>query len=504
MKHVAGFIPLVLLLPMAGCSTARPWLNPPLEPGEQIRYDGRQQIGDPSRAGDLLVVASFSGGGSRAAAFAHAAIEELDAHTFVWNGRATTVAREVDMVAGVSGGSVAAAHFALHGLESHLERFPADFLDVDFQRELVFTSLRPSRLYTMSSPWLGRGQIMAQAFDAQLFKGATFGDLAGMSGRPYLIVGATNLLNGSEFDFASDQFAMLCSSIDRVPLSFAVASSSSVPLVFSPMTLQNHAERCAASTDHRLTEDPSTPSGNARARLVRSESESLTRSEGKYLHLVDGAVSDNLGLRRIADYVAQAGGVRAVLSALNDASTGAETIPRRIVFLSVNAETPPTSDLGASARTPSSLDVLGALVNGNLGRHSRETALVFDDAIEQWRIELQVDGADVDIFSIELNLADLRGDELRNRVLAIPTAFRISRADQGLLRSAAKAALADSDEFRRLLQSLRDYSTGTPTRGESSGWPTQPIDPGPSIPADRSWSTIAVADSSGVALAVSR
>jgi NTE family protein len=493
----------VLLLQLAGCSTAQPWLNPPLEPGEQVRYDGRQQIGDRARASDLLVVASFSGGGSRAAALAHAALDELDAHTFVWDGRETTLAREVDMVAGVSGGSVAAAHFALHGLERHLQRFPADFLDVDFQRELVLTALRPSSFYRMSSPWLGRGQIMAQALDERLFKGATFGDLAGMPGRPYLIVGATNLLNGSEFDFASDQFGMLCSSIDRVPLSFAVASSSSVPLVFSPMTLQNHAERCAASTAATRTDESSAPGGDARVRLVRSESDSLTRSDRKYLHLVDGAVSDNLGLRRIADYVAQAGGVRAVLTALNDSSTGDEAIPRRIVFLSVNAETP-TSTLGISARTPSSLDVLGALVNGNLGRHSRETSLVFDDAIEQWRTELRVDGADVDIFSIELNLAELRDDELRNQVLAIPTAFRISSTDQLLLRSAARRALADSDEFRRLLQSLRQASSGEQTQSEVTRYAAQPTERGPSMPASRSRSTIAVAASSGDARAVSR
>ncbi len=465
-RRVACMVPLLLMLPLAGCSTARPWLNAPLEPGEQMRYDGRQQIADQSRAGDLLVVASFSGGGSRAAALAHAAVVELDAYTFSWNGRETSLAREIDMVAGVSGGSVAAAHFALHGLEGHLQQFPADFLDVDFQRELVFAALRPASMYRMSSPWLGRGQIMARAFDERLFKGATFGDLASMPGRPYLIVGATDLLNGSEFDFASDQFTTLCSSIDRVPLSFAVASSSSVPLVFSPMTLRNYAEHCAGSAGATHAREPRATGGNARVRLVQSESESLAQSGREYVHLVDGAVSDNLGLRRIADYVAQAGGVHAVLAALSNAETGQGPIPRRIVFLSVNAETPEDSHLGTSARTPSTLDVLGALVNGNLGRHSRETALVFDDAVEQWRIELQKDGDDVDVFSIELNLADLRDTELRDRVLAIPTAFRISRGDRDLLRSAARMALAESDDFRRLQASLDPATVEAPTRGE--------------------------------------
>jgi NTE family protein len=200
---------------------------------------------------------------------------------------------------------------------------------------------------------------------------------------------------------------------------------------------------------------PSDPVGRtARARLVQSESESLAQPERRYVHLVDGGVSDNLGLRRIADYVVQAGGIRAVLTALNDGKSGQDYIPRRIVFLSVNSETRAPSVLEKSAQVPGTLDVLGALVNGNLGRHSRETELVFSDAIEQWRAELQSGGTDVEIFSIEVNLGDLTDHALRERVLAIPTAFRISPTDRESLNIAARSALAESTEFHRFLQSV--------------------------------------------------
>jgi NTE family protein len=443
----------LLSLQLAGCSTARPWLNPPLQPGGTVQYDGKRQIADPARARDILVVASFSGGGSRAAAFAYATIRELEHHAFDWNGRWTTLAREVDMVTGVSGGSVAAAHLALHGVSGHLERFPGDFLDVDFQRRLIGSTLSPAKMYRMTSPWQGRGHVLADAFDEQLFHGTTFGQLSGIADRPYLIVGATDLSNGSEFDFASDQLSLLCSSIDDVPVAFAVASSSSVPLVFSPMTLQNHADSCPMPAGARGA--PADPAGRtARARLVQAESESLAHPERRYVHLVDGGVSDNLGLRRIADYVVQAGGIRTVLEALHDGESGLESIPRRIVFLSVNSETRAPSVLEKSAQVPGTLDVLGALVNGNLGRHSRETELVFSDAIEQWRAELQSEGSDVDIFSIEVNLGDLTDHDLRDRVLAIPTAFRISQADREALSAAAKSGLAESTEFHRFLQSI--------------------------------------------------
>lgn len=451
MKACPAILALVLLL--SGCSTARPWLNGPLQPGETVQYDGRRQIADPTRAGDILVVASFSGGGSRAAAFAHATIAELDTHAFLWNGRSTTLAQEVDMVAGVSGGSVAAAHIALHGVTEHLQRFPADFLDVDFQGKLLGAAISPPQLYRMTSKWRGRGHALADAFDAQLFHGATFGQLSGLAGRPYLIVGATDLSNGSEFDFASDQFSLLCSSIDHVPLSFAVASSSSVPLLFSPLTLQNHADNCpmptgASGADRRMS------GSTARAQLVQSEADSLAQPGRRYLHLVDGAVSDNLGLRRIADYVLQAGGVRAVLQLLQLDAAQPVAIPRRIVFLSVNSERRALSKMETSGSVPGTAAVLGALVNGNLGRHSRETELVFNEAIDHWRAELQVDGADVDVYMIEVDLAHLADAALRERVLAIPTAFRISDADRQSLVLAARASLAASGEFERFMQSV--------------------------------------------------
>jgi NTE family protein len=452
-RSPAWLVLSLLSLQIVGCSTARPWLNPPLQPGGTVQYDGRRQIADPARARDVLVVASFSGGGSRAAAFAYATIRELDNHVFDWNGRRTTLAREIDMITGVSGGSVAAAHFALHGVSAHLEQFPGNFLDVDFQRRVIGSALSPAKMYRMTSPWQGRGHLLAEAFDEQLFHGTTFGQLSEMEDRPYLIVGATDLSNGSEFDFASDQLSSLCSSIDDVPVAFAVASSSSVPLVFSPMTLQNHADSCPMPAGARAA--PADSAGRtARARLVQSESESLAQPQRKYVHLVDGGVSDNLGLRRIADYVVQAGGIRAVLAALHDGGSGPDSIPRRIVFLSVNSETRTASVLEKSAEVPGTLDVLGALVNGNLGRHSRETELVFSDAIDQWRAELQSGGTDVEIFSIEVNLADLADHALRDRVLAIPTAFRISQADRESLLVAARSALADSTEFRRFLQSV--------------------------------------------------
>jgi NTE family protein len=149
-------LPAALLL--GACSNVKPWVNPPLVHDEEVRYDGFAELFAPTRAQDVLVVANFSGGGSRAAAFSYAVLSALDAAPFAWEGRETTLAREVDMVTGVSGGSVAAAHLALHGAEVHLARFPADFLEVDFQGRLTRALISPRNWWRESSPWFRRGR----------------------------------------------------------------------------------------------------------------------------------------------------------------------------------------------------------------------------------------------------------------------------------------------------------------------------------------------------------
>jgi NTE family protein len=449
-----------IVIASTGCATTRPWTNPPLAADEPVRYDGLAQLFDATRQPDLLVVANFSGGGSRAAAFAHAVLSELDAAPFEWRGQPTTLAREIDMVTGVAGGSVAAAHLALHGVRDHLGRFASDFLELDFQGQLVGALLSPRNLHRVSSPWYGRGHVLAEELDRTLFGGATFGQLAALGGRPYLIVGATDLSTGAEFNFTSDRLALLCSSIDHVPLSVAVASSSAVPMLFSPLTLQNHSEHCARRP--RSGPGGAALAGDAaRVRLVKGESEAIASGQRRFLHLVDGGVSDNLGVRRLTDYVAKAGGIGAVMSMLQGPGASAERLPRRVVLISVNSEGGDGLPIDGRSEVPGTLEVLDAMIYGGLGRFSRESSLVLGDAVAQWRRELRSDPrwaaqGLADVFSIEIKLTDLDEPALRAQVLGIPTAFRISPEARGLLRAAARRGLEQSSEFRRFLASTRE------------------------------------------------
>ncbi|MBN0002229.1 patatin-like phospholipase family protein, partial [Pseudomonas aeruginosa] len=95
----------------------------------------------------------------------------------------------------------------------------------------------------LTSPWFGRSQILAQRLD-ELFEGRTFGDVRRRPGAPELMITATDLTTGAPFDFTTEQFRLICSDLDATPLSFAVAASSAVPLVLSPVTVRNNANTC--------------------------------------------------------------------------------------------------------------------------------------------------------------------------------------------------------------------------------------------------------------------
>ncbi|MDX2220722.1 MAG: patatin-like phospholipase family protein [Burkholderiales bacterium] len=448
--------PLILLTALlCGCAAPAAWRNAPLTADENVRYDGRAQLFHAGRAADLLVVASFSGGGSRAAAFASAVVAELDAEPFCWDGRSTSLAQEIDMVTGISGGSIAATHLVLHGVNGHLDRFERDFLLKNFQRSLLGSALSPAGLYRQTSDHYGRGQILADELDAHLFQGRTFGDLAAKPAHPYLIVGATDLATGADFDFTSEQMKLMCSSIDAVPLAFAVAASSSVPLLFSPLTVQNHASACPVA---RMPLPAVRAEDMPRTRLARAEAEAVTQAKRAYLHLVDGGLSDNLGTRRIVDYVEQAGGIVPLLAQLRRGS--AHPGPLTIVFITVNSERLSPHPIDGQSTVPSVLEVLDAMVFGGMGRYSRETALVFSDAVAQWQEQLNAaskgDGSDPPLLhAIDLGLNGLNDPILRDEVLTIPTAFHIQPAQVTALRRAAFQTLQNAPGYR----AFRDQAT---------------------------------------------
>ena len=85
----------------------------------------------------------------------------------------------------------------------------------------------------------------------------------------------------------------------------ACAASSAVPLVLSPITLRNYAGSCGYRMPTVLQEAMQLPREISLRRLDLANSllPFLNSKKKPYIHLVDGGVADNLGLRSILERI---------------------------------------------------------------------------------------------------------------------------------------------------------------------------------------------------------
>ena len=440
---------------LAGCSTQRPWLNAPLTEPEAVAEKAQQGLGAAEDLG-LMVGVTLSGGGARAAAFGYGVLDALRQTKVQWNGQATTLLDEVDVVSGVSGGSILATYFAAFGPET-FPRFEQEFLRQDFQQSLVSNLFRPANLYELTSPYIGRSQLLMRRLDT-LYRGKTFDDLyAGIGPRnnPRLLVSATDLSLGASFEFTWEQFALICSDLRTVPLSFAVAASSAVPIALSPLALKNYAGDCKFPTQ---LADPTRPQSTAdyRARMLATQARSYRDAKTRpYIHLVDGGLADNLGVRSLLERSLAGGGLRGATRTLPKGAI------RKLVLITVNSERDPTERIDASDKVPTIVQVFDALMFGAGSRATRETEGLLADTVRQWRRELQnVSGGadafadDAEIHVVSVNLRDAPEALERDTLLRLPTAFSLPGGDVDLLIEAGRRVLLASPEYQALLRSL--------------------------------------------------
>lgn len=448
---------------LAACSTTRPWINAPLASAEPVAsVQSLESAVGASGAPPVIAAIALSGGGARAAAFGLGVLDELKATQFASGGRQTTLLDEVRLISGVSGGSILATYYAAFGDEV-FTRFEPEFLKADFQSGLIGHMVTPSNLHRLTSPWYGRSNLLAERLDA-MYRGLSFADLNARRRGPRLLVTATDLTTGAPFEFTPEQFALICSDLDTVPLSFAVAASSSVPLLLSPMTVRNHAGTCPRP---ERESGANQPDDNLSARLLDRVAQSYQNAhERPYLHLVDGGLVDNLGVRGLIEKTIARGSLRNSFSHLEPGSV------RRVVLISVNSERDLGERLDDSDRVPSVLQVLDALVFGAGSRASTETGVMMADVTRRLSEELHTDrgsagspfAADARLHVISVSLRDVPDEAMRQRLLQVPTAFTVLPLQVRQLREAGRVALRASPEFDRLrrgLQALESPRLGT-------------------------------------------
>lgn len=441
-----GGLLLALALAVAGCAGSRLKNEPLARWSPDAGYPTRLQFaGD--RSGDLLLFVAFSGGGTRAAAFAYGVLEQLRDTPIVMTGKRRRLLDEVDIISGVSGGSFPAAYYALYG-DWIFRDFESRFLKNDVQGELVGRLFNPANWVRQFSPFYGRWELAAEYYDETLFHGATFGDLMNKRG-PYVLINATDLSTGNRFSFSQGNFDLICSDLTRFPLSAAVTASSAVPVVFSPITLQNHAGTCGYHGMAWLDQATSDQDSSARRRAYARQRQSFLDSKHRrYIHLLDGGISDNLGIREPYDRVMREGSpdLSKVLADF------AHPNVRDIVFLVVNSQTEPEYSWAISDLSPTLADILAAVTSVQIDRYNLETIELVRGAFQKWTDELSTRGRPVTFQMIQVGFDDVRDEAQRRYLHNLPTNFALPAADVDRLRASARTLLKINRGFRDLVE----------------------------------------------------
>jgi NTE family protein len=412
-----------------------------------------------------LVVLAFSGGGTRAAAFSYGVLETLRRIKVRQGGVNLRLLDEVDVVFGISGGSFTALAYGLYG-ERLFSEYERRFLKRNVQRDLTLRVLNPLNWRALVSSGWGRSELAADFYDEILFHGATFADLE-RAGGPAIAVGATDLGTGARVVFVPQNFDIMCADLSGFRIARAAAASSAVPVVLSPLTIDNYGGSCGYREPEWLrpfieATSPPRPAGRVLKRLqeLRAIDEA---GRDRYLHLVDGAVADNLGLRGVLDYLEAFEALR---------SSGFPTPldhVRRIIIFVVNSVSTPSFDWNESENPPPTLSILTKTAGVPVDRYANESVELLKDIDARWSMLREMrdsfarsrdkntlpayvqNAPDADIYPIEVSFQALKDETERERLNQLPTSFHLPDEAVDRLRSAAAKILLGSTELRRAL-----------------------------------------------------
>lgn len=368
---------------VAGCAYPRtPRLETPYDLTKGYRFELQRRQAQAPNPDELFVVLAFSGGGTRAAALSYGVLKQL-ADVSLPGGR--TLLDEVDVMSSVSGGSFTSAFYALRGREifDPASAFHRKLLYYQLQSDLVRNAVyRPQNWKHLGS----RVEIAARNYE-QIFGHATFADLTTHPERPYLILNGTDASTGARFEFTQEQFDLLCADLARFPLARAVAASSAFPGLLNSMTVDNHNRDagCGYNGPGARADDWVADAANDRAISYRrfAAGRDVRRyldAGRRHLHVLDGGLADNIGLRSILQSLNSADrpiierqgadplqGGWSLLQKINNQEV------KTIVVITVNAKTDRRKRWDEKRSGPGTFSVLSASAGIPMGNFTMET-----------------------------------------------------------------------------------------------------------------------------------
>lgn len=435
----AGISFLVLLL-TSGCASYGVIHN---EPGTDIGAGKPYSVetwAQSSKAEDFVFILTFSGGGTRAAAMAYGVLEELRDTPVVIDGQQARLLDQVSHISSVSGGSFTSAYYGLYG-DKIFDNFKSEFLLKDVEGALTHSILNPLHWFGRK----GRTERAVEYYNKILFHDATFADMM-QPGRPMIVINASDLAYGVRFSFIQNFFDLLCSDVREFPVASAVAASSAVPVVFNPVVVENYPG-CPEFQASPQAIEMANKSNELEQMLEGLESYN-DKEQREFIHLVDGGITDNMGLRAMSHVVTISGGPAQMLNKMH------RKPPSHIVVLSINASTENRSDMDKSAKQPSMLASMNAMTDVQLHRYNAATVDGVRGDLAAWAKQVSTPEHKVKSYFIEVGFKDVPQPQLKLFLNKIPTSFRLTEEQVSTLISSAKDLVRADPEYQQLLTDI--------------------------------------------------
>jgi NTE family protein len=175
----------------------------------------------------------------------------------------------------------------------------------------------------------------------------------------------------------------------------------------------------------------------------------LDPEQKRYIHLVDGGVSDNLGMTVVLERLGTMGGVEGYSQKMN------WEIPDHIVVIIVNAEIEPLETLNLKSVSPGLAATMGLVSGAQIRRANFETLDLSQRTITTIGEKLNSAGRPVTTHLIEVSFDLDDSEDERHYLKHLPTSFKLSDEQVDRLISSGRKILRESPDFQAALEAIR-------------------------------------------------
>jgi NTE family protein len=222
--------------------------------------------------------------------------------------------------------------------------------------------------------------------------------------------------------------------------------------------------------------DPATAPRPATRALTRMQ-DLLYYEDGTkrpYIHLLDGGLSDNLGMRAVLETVEDLEALASV-----GQSTPLDHVRRIIVFI-VNSRSSPKTDWYEKEHAPGAITLLVKATGVPIDHYSYDTVEELRDVIARWQMMRRVRESpafdaskdpeaakllrtpNIDLYAIDVSFGAVKDEAERDYLNDLPTSFDLPPEAIDRLRAAAAKIIGESPDFKRLLKDAGAKIVPTP------------------------------------------